>query len=549
MSAEGPGSRSSILVVDDNRDLVRVITLNLELEGYEVMAAYDGAEALRLIEERPPDLILLDIMMPVMDGWEVLRRLRGDPHTADIPVVIVTARTSDVDKIKGYSGGALEYVTKPFDPVRLLELVRRTLRPGAREEGDARRGERVEQLRLAALYDVARAVSGTLELREVLDIIVDRLLRLFGLSVCGISLLSREGDRLRFAAARSLDPAIQEEMGFFRVTMEGLGGEVLDRLRGGERRIRLRNPRPALAEPSDLISSLENIHIFPLKVRGELIGALVLTRNSPLELDEEEVDLLEAVCTQAAMAIENSRLFEDLRRQHLAHRELLHRAVTAQERERARLARELHDGVIQGLVGSLYRLQFAMGDPEGLSQKAREALEEARGVLDASIEEIRRLVEGLRPQLLDELGLARALQRYALSLAKPEGMEVELRLDAGLPPLLPEAESGIYRIAQEGINNMFKHSGCRRGEVSLSLEGGRLMLSVRDDGAGFDPDEVMAEPGGALGLAGMRERAEYMGGELRVESSPGKGTSITLGVPLEKITGRTDGTHKGAHSG
>jgi len=548
MSAGEAEKRAAVLVVDDSRDLVKVISLNLELEGYEVMAAYDGAEALRAVKERRPDCILLDIMMPVMDGWEVLRRLRADPETAGIPVVIVTARTSDVDKIKGFSGGALEYVTKPFDPARLLEVVERALRPGAREEGDARRGERVRHLRLATLYEVARAVSGTLELREVLDAIVDRLLHLFDLAVCGISLLGRESDRLRFAVANALDPAIREELGFFRVTMEGLGSEVLERLRKGEGRIRLRNPRLVLPEPSPLISSLENIYVFPLKARGELIGALVLTRGSPLELDREEEELLEAVCTQAAMAIENSRLYEDLRRQHEVHRELLHRSVTAQERERARLARELHDGIIQGLVSSLYRLQIAMAEPGGLSPGALEALQEARRTLDASIEEMRRLIEGLRPHLLDEMGLARALERYVLSLVKPEGMELELRLEADLPALLPEAESGIYRIAQEGINNMLRHSSCRRGEVGLSLREGSLELVIRDDGVGFDPDEVASGAAGALGLAGMRERAEYLGGELKVESSPGRGATVRLSVPLERIRGRPDGADQGPHS-
>jgi len=308
----------------------------------------------------------------------------------------------------------------------------------------------------------------------------------------------------------------------------------LERLREEGGPIRLRNPHLDLPESSPLLLSMENIYVFPLKARGELIGSLTLTRDSPLELGEEEVELLAAVCNQAALAIENSRLYEDLSREHEVGRELLRRSVTAQEDERSRLAKELHDGVIQALVSALYRLQFAMAGARDLPEEVRASLEEARETLDASIDEMRRLIEGLRPPLLDDLGLARAVERYAVSMGETAGLRLELRLQE-VDGLLPEAEMSIYRTAQESINNVFKHSRCRSCEVVMGTSEDALELTITDDGVGFDLDETASRTEGSFGLASMRERAESLGGRLEVDTAPGRGTRVTLTVPLERI--------------
>jgi signal transduction histidine kinase len=533
-SETGKNSGETVLVVDDNWDLVRIITLNLELEGYRVIAAYNGAEALEAVSSAVPDCILLDIMMPVMDGWEVLDCLRRNPETADTPVIIITARTSDVDKIKGFSGGAMEYLTKPFDLNTLVKTVKRVLRPEDREKREQQRGEKVRQLQLATILEVTNAVIGTLDLEEVLEIIVQRLLELFDLTVCGISLVGRNGKHLRLAAYKCSSSEMQEEARLFQFTLESLSMEILERLKEECGSINLRSPHLEHPEPAKKVATLNNIYVFPLMVRSRLIGILAFTRESVHEYGKEEEDLLTAVCNQAALAIENSRLYEDLRREHEVGRELLRRSTTAQEDERSRLAKELHDGVIQALVSALYRLQFAMAGVRDLPEEVRASLEEARETLDASIDEMRRLIEGLRPPLLDDLGLARAIERYAVSMGDTAGLCLELRLQEA-DGLLPEAEISIYRIAQECINNVFKHSGCSRCEVSLEMSEDVLELVIKDDGVGFDLDETASRIEGSFGLAGMRERAESMGGTLEIDSACGRGSRISLVVPLERI--------------
>ena len=168
------GETPDILVVDDEPDVARIISLNLEMEGYSVRVAHDGLEALDKVDSSKPDCILLDIMMPEMDGWEVLRVLKSDPAKAEIPVIVVTARNSDVDQIKGFSGGAVEYITKPFDPALLKDYVEKALLPRDLEVEEERRRDRIGRLQLSTIYDITEALISTL--RQTLGDMFDEAL-------------------------------------------------------------------------------------------------------------------------------------------------------------------------------------------------------------------------------------------------------------------------------------------------------------------------------------------------------------------------------------
>jgi DNA-binding response OmpR family regulator len=137
-----------VLVVDDEEGIRVLCRVNLELGGYEVVEAADGVEALEVAKATRPDLIFLDIMMPRMDGWEVLQRLKEDARTANIPVVLLTARTSEEDQIRGWGEGILEYLSKPFNPQRLVEWAEQAMTPRDSANEDERRHRAVEQLRL-----------------------------------------------------------------------------------------------------------------------------------------------------------------------------------------------------------------------------------------------------------------------------------------------------------------------------------------------------------------------------------------------------------------
>ena len=138
MQQPAVGQKKRVLVVDDERHIVRLVQVNLERQGYEVLTAYDGVECLEKAKAEKPDLIVLDVMMPRMDGFEALQRLKSDPETNHIPVIMLTARAQDRDVLQGYQYGADLYLTKPFSPLELISLVKRVFESQEEEEGTYR---------------------------------------------------------------------------------------------------------------------------------------------------------------------------------------------------------------------------------------------------------------------------------------------------------------------------------------------------------------------------------------------------------------------------
>lgn len=210
-------------------------------------------------------------------------------------------------------------------------------------------------------------------------------------------------------------------------------------------------------------------------------------------------------------------------------RDVAARALGAAEEERKRIARELHDETAQALAALLIRLRLARGMDD---REAREALlTEVRGEIADTLEGVRRFARGLRPPALDELGLVPAIESHARGLAEAVGFTVrfDARVTAGL--LSAPAELALYRIVQEALSNVARHAEASRADVGIRDSDGRVVATVRDDGRGFEVEEVLRQPPEGLGLFGMRERAAYLGGRVEVESRPGEGTVVRAEIP------------------
>jgi two-component system, NarL family, sensor histidine kinase UhpB len=208
-----------------------------------------------------------------------------------------------------------------------------------------------------------------------------------------------------------------------------------------------------------------------------------------------------------------------------ARREAARTALAAQEGERLRVAQELHDEIGQTLTAvTIHAERAADGNPELASQALREVADAVRDSLD----EVRRIARELRPEALDDLGLVNALIALCTRIGAEEGPRVTRELQGKLPPLSPDVELVVYRIAQEGLTNALRHSGARTASVSLKTDAETLTLRVADDGKGM-PAEV---PRGTAGIAGMRERAMLVHGRLSIESRPDQGTEVRFTVPL-----------------
>jgi two-component system, NarL family, sensor histidine kinase UhpB len=199
--------------------------------------------------------------------------------------------------------------------------------------------------------------------------------------------------------------------------------------------------------------------------------------------------------------------------------------MRAQEGERRRLARDLHDEVNQALTAILLRL-------EALTQEAPpqhvEEVAEIKRLVNQAMDELLNLARQLRPTALDDHGLEAAIDAQLKRFAARTGVEAQFSANGDPDVLGEDAQTAVYRTAQEALNNIGRHAGATAVEMDLSMNGHGTELRVRDDGAGFDPSDVAV---GGLGLKGMAERARLVGGELDVRSAPGGGTTVTLRIP------------------
>lgn len=236
-------------------------------------------------------------------------------------------------------------------------------------------------------------------------------------------------------------------------------------------------------------------------------------QRMPVEASDPDVRALAVTFNEMLARLEDER------------RDSARRAVRAQETERMRVARELHDGLGQSMSGILLLVDELARDS---GERARETLEDVREATRTGLEEVRRIARDLRPEALEDLGLLRALQTLTRTHEVHTGHRVRLRAPESLPDLTLEQELVIYRVTQEALTNVARHADAAAVDINLHSRDGedRLSLEVRDDGRGFSPAEADG------GVTGMRERALLVGGHLQVRSSIGEGTTVRLDLPV-----------------
>lgn len=238
-----------------------------------------------------------------------------------------------------------------------------------------------------------------------------------------------------------------------------------------------------------------------------------LSFDAPAHGETEEVDRLAATFKRLLERIEAER------------RRSGRLALRAQEEERRRVARDLHDEVNQALTAILLRLQALMQDAP--SPEVEEELAEVKRLVNQAMEELLQLARQLRPSALDDHGLLPALEGQVRRFGEQHSIDASLHMDGEPGALGDDQQVVVYRVAQEALTNIARHSGATRVELDLSTRDGGLDLCIRDNGNGFDS----TMPPSGLGLGGMAERARLVGGELSVYSTPGRGTTVTLHVP------------------
>lgn len=233
------------------------------------------------------------------------------------------------------------------------------------------------------------------------------------------------------------------------------------------------------------------------------------------------------------------RLLAESRQMQAQLRHLSHQILHAQEEERKRISRELHDEIAQALVGINVGLADLTQEASGNSKRLRQKIARAQRLVEKSVDTVHRFARELRPTVLDDLGLIPALHTFMKEFTKRTGVRAQLTAFAALEKLDIAKRTILYRVAHEALNNVARHAQASRVEVSIEKLRGCVCLKIKDDGKSFDAERTLqANRGRRLGLLGMRERLEMVGGSFAIESAPGQGTVIQARIPLDKRAGR-----------
>lgn len=382
------------------------------------------------------------------------------------------------------------------------------------------RNQEIERRRaeLEALYEADEVVRQHLKLDQVLQALVDVAVAVLKADHSAVLMWDERQNKLVPRAARGFSTALLDILTYERG--KGLAGYVLDKGEVVITQDAVNDPRRSLERPEVVAAALaEGVRSFillPVKIHGEIFGVFNASSNRPNAFGEEEQRLFSSLAQRAALAISNAQLYEQARE------------LAALE-ERNRLARDLHDSAKQKAFAALAQLGAANGLVEKKPEDAHLHLTEAEGLVHEVLQEIDTIVQELHPAALQAYGLSNAAREFAYDWGARHNIEIDVQIESQI--VLPlEIEQAVYRIIQEALTNISRHSRANKAKLLLLYDPNKLRVEVSDDGQGFDLQKVHA----GLGLYSMRERAEKIKGELLIESDRNSGTRVRLILPLNR---------------
>jgi two-component system NtrC family sensor kinase len=539
-------STPRILIVEDNPEMAELMRNMLSPVRCQIQEARCGEEALALLRReaeagREIDLILLDIMMPEMDGYEVIARLKADPLLRKTSVIMTTALDSIHDKTLGLGMGADDYITKPFDPQELLARIDAVMRVRRSERALLRRNQE-----LAALIEINRVVTSSLDMDEVLEATIKGIREILQVEAGSLVLVDEEADRLvvhtTFGPERGWGSGRTIEPG------QGIVGYVVQ---AGQPKL-VNNVE---LEPLFLIEADEEpglaareILCVPLIVRGRVIGAIEVINKLDGIFTSQDRELLEAMAASVAVAVENAGLYSEL----ADFAEELERSqaqlvqaekMAAIGRLAASIAHEINNP-LQAIHNTLHLSLHENVEADKRLQYTKLAQTEAQRL----IEIVQRMLDFYRPsrggaQPTDVNSIVENVLALAQKRLEHGGVRVHTRLSPDLPPV-PIVADQITQVSLNVIINAIEampSGGDLDLETALSEDGRWALIRFRDTGAGMSPEQVanLFEPfyttkadGTGLGLAISYGIVERHGGEIEVASQPGQGTTFIVKLPM-----------------
>jgi PAS domain S-box-containing protein len=405
-----------------------------------------------------------------------------------------------------------------------------------RDVSDHRRAEealRRSAERLAFLHESDRAILAARSPVQIAHAALERLDRIMRLWRADVGMIDFGSRQAQVYAA--VGGALEEFPVGTRLSLDEFGALDLKAL--GQDRVFIVDDTSNAVAPLGTRVNLPALGVgsyarIPLTNAGELVGSLNLYAATPRAFDPDQLELAREVADSLAIAIKQAELFDEVRTGRERLQDLSRRLLWAQEEERRRIAGELHDEIGQALTA--LKLNLRAISPSLAAPGPIGRLDDSIALVDRTIEQVRGLSLDLRPPLLDDLGLVPALRSYFGTMARRSDIETSFTVHDEINEQNPEIETACYRIAQEAMTNVVRHSGAKTVQIELMRSGQQFVLVVADDGPGFDVTAALARAsaGASLGLLGMRERAALVGGHVTIASGPDRGTIVRATFPL-----------------
>lgn len=540
-----------VLLIEDDRNHAHIARALIKSGDDSISCDWVEtlADGLNRLDAGGIDVVLLDFGLPDSHGLDTFLRLQA--HSPSVAVIPLTGTGDDALALNAVHLGAQDYLFKgavnqqlltrairyAFERKRQEEALRR-----ARDELELRVAERTAELR--DLYDAERraretaetlraanlALTRSLNLDEVLTSLLDCLAHLVPYDSACVMLHTGDS-QLGVYVAHGYEQWPQSEP-MRRIVFDAQAHPHLGRIlfQGESVLIPDTSEEPSWDATIGGGAVIRNWLGVPLAARGRVFGLYSMDKGAPGFFTAEHRQLAEMLTAQAAAAIDNARLFADVHSREEQLRALSRRLVEVQESERRLIARELHDEIGQMLTGLKLLLGTALRLPP---ETMGERLSQAQELLNELMGRVRNLSLDLRPAMLDDLGLLHALFWHFERYTQQTGIEIQFT-HTGIEGrrFAHEIETAAYRLIQEALTNVARYAGVGNTSVHVWASDDLLTVQVEDRGCGFDPETAIAA-GRSNGLAGMRERAELLGGSLTIDSSPCAGANLTANLPLK----------------
>lgn len=526
---------------EQRRDAEVMAFAPLDSPSWGVAVRQSEPEALAPVNSLRQRFIFLSVILVAMGlplTWAMGRSLVR-------PLEVLTAAARKIakgnldDPIPNLGKDEIGMLAKDLDAMRLelrdsLEQIRQWNR-----ELEARVQQRTRQLQesrdyLQTLNTIANALSQSLDLEEVLGRGLKQVMDAFKAEAGWVQLVDKETGALVLAAQHGLSPRVLAETSH---TLPGQG------LTGTVAKLGVPVVAAELAQDARFVTKSaqqEGWHSFasaPLKSKDRVLGVVAVLGRQPGQFSEQDLQLLASIGSQMGVASDNAMLYKEIQQKEATRGELLHKVIAAQEEERKRIARELHDDTSQALAALVMTLDSAVV-ADG-SEPARGRLLHMKELAVRTLDELHQIILDLRPSMLDDLGLVSAIRWYAESRLESQGIKVSFETSGDEQRLPSQMETALFRVVQEAITNIAKHAEADNVVISLEFNHSTISIEVEDDGRGFDIASLSraADKSGGLGLMGMKERIGLLDGTLTLDSEPSRGTRLSIKVPLPEKDG------------